>query len=317
MKDIAVAAAQFENKCGDKAFNLGRIRALTAAAVKQGAEVVSFHEGSITGYTHVRRLDRAELTDLAEEVPGGPSADALRGIAAEFGVPVLAGLIEKDGQGELFNTYACVDADGLVAKHRKLHAFINPEIASGSEYTVFDLKGWKCGILTCYDNNLPENVRITALMGAQILFAPHVTCCLPGDEPGSGLVDRELWDNRRRDPVPLRMEFMGPKGREWLMKWLPARAYENGIYVVFTNPVGMDDDQVRNGNAMVLDPFGHIIAECNDLGDGVVVGVCSQEKTHVSLGRKFIRARRPDIYGKLVEPPKERPVTEPGWDTRK
>ena len=78
--------------------------------------------------------------------------------------------------------------------------------------------------------------------------------------PGRGLVDPELWANRDNDPVSLRQELDGPKGRGWLMRWLPARAYENGVYAVFTNPIGMDGGEVRNGNAMVLDPFGEVIA---------------------------------------------------------
>ena len=272
MRDIRIAAAQFENRNGDKEYNLSRIRALSEQAVKLGAEVVSFHEVSIPAYSFMRRLPRPRLLTLAEPVPEGPSVQQLMSISADLGVPILAGLLERDGE-RLYNTYVCVHGRELVAKFRKLHAFINRHISSGNEYVVFDLLGCKCGILICYDNNLPENVRITALMGAEIIFMPHVTCCLPSVMPGRGEVDAKLWENRERDPVPLRLEFMGPKGRDWLLRWLPTRAYENGVYAVFTNPVGVDDDQIRNGNAMVLDPFGEIIAESNALGDDVVVGL--------------------------------------------
>ncbi len=78
---------------------------------------------------------------------------------------------------------------------------------------MFDLCGVRCGILICYDNNLVENPRIVALLGAEVIFAPHVTCGLPSPMPGRGKIDQRLWDNRDRDPVPLRMEFEGPKGR--------------------------------------------------------------------------------------------------------
>ena len=181
---------------------------------------------------------------------------------------------------------------------------------------MFELLGCKCGILICYDNNLVENVRMTALMGAEIIFMPHVTGCLPSVMPGRGLVDPQLWENREQDPVALRMELNGPKGRGWLMRWLPARAYENGVYAVFTNPIGMDDAEVRNGNAMILDPFGEIISECTVLGDDVTVGLCTAEKLSASSGQRYLRARRPDLYGKLVEPSDQPPVTAPGWDLR-
>ena len=315
MRDIRIAAAQFEHRNGDKTYNLSRIRELTRVAVDRGAEIVSFHECAISAYSFVQDFSPAQLRELAEPVPDGPSTRQLIAIAREFGVPVLAGLFERDGE-HVHNTYVCATADGVVAKFRKLHTFVNPHLTPGNEYCVFDLLGCRFGILICYDNNLPENVRITALMGAEIIFMPHVTGCLPSAMPGRGVVEPQLWHNREPDPVPLRMEFAGPKGRGWLMRWLPARAWENGVYAVFTNPIGIDDDQVRNGNAMILDPFGETLAECTTLGDDVVVGLCTVDKLAVSSGRRYIRARRPELYGKLVERPAEPPVTTPGWTRR-
>ena len=315
MQDIRIGAAQFENRNGDKVYNLSRIRDLTRKAVDQGADIVSFHEMCVPAYTFMRRLDREQMLTHAEAVPDGESVRALMEISREFGVPVLAGILENEG-GKLYNTYICVFRDELVAKFRKLHAFLNENLSAGSEHLVFDLLGCRCGILICYDNNLAENVRITALMGAEIIFMPHVTCCLPSVMPGRGLVDPKLWANREQDPVSLRMEFEGPKGRGWLMRWLPTRAYENGVYAVFTNPVGMDDDQVRNGNAMIIDPFGEILTESSALGDDIVVGLCTDEKISVSSGHRYLRARRPELYGKLVELPDLPPETAPGWNLR-
>ena len=311
MRDIRIGAAQFEARDADKDYNLGCIDALTLRAVEFGAEVVSFHECSITGYTFLMTLDRNRLSALAEPVPNGPSTQRLIELSRRHGVPLLAGLVEIDDD-RLFNTYVCVTPEGFLAKHRKLHCFINDLMDSGDRYTVFDLCGCKMGILICYDNNLPENVRVTTMMGAEIVFMPHVTCGLQSPMPGRGKIDPKLWHSRHRDPVPLRLEFLGPKGRGWLMRWLPARAYENGVYAVFTNPVGVDHDTIKNGNAMVLDPFGEVLVESNALGDDVVVGLCTPEKIGLSSGRRYIRARRPDLYGKLVEP-NPHAVTEPGW----
>jgi len=317
MREVRIGAAQFENRNGDKNYNLSAMRELTASAVERGAEIVSFHEVCIPAYTFARDLSKAQLLELAEPVPDGPSVGKLVEMAAAFGVVILAGLLERNDEGQIYNTYVCVNRDGLIARHRKLHAFINPHLTNGSEFTVFELDGVTCGILTCFDNNLVENVRITALMGAEVIFMPHVTCCLPSPMPGRGLVDKALWDNRDRDPVSLRQEFMGPKGRGWLMKWLPARAYENGVYAVFTNPVGVDDDQIRNGNALIIDPYGEVIAETNALGDDVVVGLCTPDKLADSHGRRYLRARRPDLYGKLTERGSETPVIDSGWGITK
>ena len=70
MRDIRVGAAQFEHRDNDKAYNLGRIRELTSRAVRQGAEIVSFHECSISGYSFLQPLDKEQLLTIAEPVPG-------------------------------------------------------------------------------------------------------------------------------------------------------------------------------------------------------------------------------------------------------
>lgn len=311
MRDIRIATAQFENRDNDKPFNLGRIDALTRQAVDQGAEIVSFHEGCIPGYTWIQPLTKDELLEIAELVPEGPSVQQLIEIARQHQVVVMAGLLERDTADHVYNCYVTVGPDGYLTKFRKLHPFVNPHLSAGNEYNVIDLLGCKVGFLICYDNNLPENVRLTAMLGAEIIFMPHVTCCLPSAMPGRGTVDRELWDQRQRDPARLRQEFQGPKGRQWLMRWLPTRAYENGVYAVFSNPVGWDYDTVKPGLAMILDPFGEVIAESNVLGDDVVVGLLTPEKMAISSGQRYLKARRPELYGKLVEPQKS--VTLPGW----
>ncbi|RBL92786.1 nitrilase family protein [Chitinophaga flava] len=300
MKNIKVASAQFENKSGDKAYNLQQINDLAAKAAADGAQAIAFHECSVTGYTFARGLSREQMLDLAEFIPDGPSIQRLTAIAREHDIAILAGLFEKDAADKLYKAYVCVDKNGLVAKYRKLHPFINPYLTPGDEYVVFDLLGWKCGILICYDNNVIENVRATSLLGADIIFMPHVTMCTPSSRPGAGFVDPALWHNRAADPTSLRMEFDGLKGRSWLMKWLPARAYDNGVYVVFSNPIGMDDDQLKNGCSMILDPFGDIIGECRKLDNDYTVATLTPEKLQQAGGHRYRKARRPDLYRNVI-----------------
>jgi len=303
MENIKIATAQFESASGDKDYNLSVIRQLAAKAAAAGADAVAFHECSITGYSFARRLSKAELLAVAEYIPDGPGVRALTAIAAEEGIVILAGLFERDEEGNIYKTYVAVDRTGLLAKYRKLHPFINPHIIPGDRYVVFELNGWKCGILICYDNNIIENVRATALLGADIIFMPHVTMCTPSTRPGAGFVDPRLWAARDTDPTPLRIEFDGLKGREWLMKWLPSRAYDNGIYAVFSNAIGMDDDQLKNGCSMVVDPFGDVIAECRRLGDDVTVAVLTPEKLRLAGGYRYRQARRPDLYREIIGQP--------------
>jgi predicted amidohydrolase len=303
MKNLKIATAQFEHTGGDKSFNLDIINEMSRQASEEGADFISFHECCISGYTIAKSLTKEELLDLAEYVPGGSSIERLTSIAAEHDIVILAGLIEKDRGNHLFNTYLCVDKNGLIAKFRKLHPFISSYLSPGDSYCVFELFGWKCGILICYDNNIIENVRATNLLGADIIFTPHVTMCTPSTRPGAGFVDPELWENRDTDPTSLRQEFDGLKGREWLIKWLPARAYDNAAYIVFSNPIGMDADQLKNGCSMIIDPFGDIIAECRKLGNDLVTGTITSKKLTDAGGYRYKKARRPDLYGNIISRP--------------
>ena len=303
MRDIRVAAVQFEHAAGDKQANLGKIERFSRAAADRGAEVVAFPECCLTGYWHLRHLSRAELLSLAEPVFAGPSSRALISLAREHGMTIGAGLIELAEDGTLYNTYVVAMPDGQCCRHRKIHAFISEHISSGSEYTVFDTPhGCRVGVLICYDNNIEENVRITALKGAEVLLAPHHTGgCALKDPRTMGRVDRALWENRHADPAAIEAEFRGPKGRAWLMRWLPARAHDNGLFLVFSNGVGVDDDEVRTGNAMVLDPYGRILVETWRADDDMVVADLAASLRDQATGIRWIRTRRPELYGPLTE----------------
>ena len=303
MKNIRISTAQFENSSNNKDYNLSRIEALTKKAASKGSEVIAFHECSVTGYTFARHLSRDQLLDVAELVPEGRTTGRLIEIAKKHQIAILAGFFEKDRKNDIYKAQICVDKNGLVAKYRKLHPFISPFVLPGNEYCIFEINGWKCGILICYDNNIIENVRATKLLGADIIFMPHVTMCTPSTRPGAGFVPPELWKNREEDPTSVRLEFDGMKGRKWLMKWLPSRAYDNSVYVVFSNPIGMDDDQLKNGCSMIIDPYGDVIAECRTLGDDIATATLSPDKLSLAGGDRYLKARRPDLYRDIIGQP--------------
>jgi predicted amidohydrolase len=303
MNNLRAASVQFQHVPGDKEANLATMRSFVAKASAEKVDLLVFPEMCLTGYWHVRHLPREEIDALAEPVPSGPCSEALLSLASEYGMTIGAGLIERSKDAELFNTYVVAMPDGRTVRHRKLHTFISEHMNSGSEYTVFDLPdGTKAGILICYDCNLGENVRATALQGAEVLLAPHQTggCDTPSPRC-MGAIDLDLWERRAEDPAAIEAEFKGPKGREWLMKWLPARAHDNGIFLIFSNGVGRDDDEVRTGNAMILDPYGDVLAETWKAGDDMVVADLDPEVRKMCTGVRWIRSRRPELYDLLAE----------------
>jgi predicted amidohydrolase len=304
MPTLRAGTVQLQHAPGDKESNFGKIEDFVRRAASEDVKLLVFPEMCLTGYWHVRKLSRAQVEELAEPVPDGPSIRRLVALARTHHLTVGAGLIERSADGTLYNTYVVARSDGQVVRHRKLHCFISEHMASGSDYTVLDLPaGVRAGVLTCYDNNLGENVRITALRGAHVLLAPHQTGgCASRDPHTMGRVDRALWDNRENDPEAIEAELRGPKGREWLLRWLPARAHDNGLFVLFSNGVGPDDDEVRTGNAMILDPYGRIVAETWKAGDDMVVADLDLSLVENSTGRRWIRTRRPDLYRELAVP---------------
>jgi len=304
MQTIRAASVQFNHAPGDKAANLEKVRRFVAEAAAQNVDLIVLPEMCITGYWHVRNLSRDEVDALAEPVPGVPASQELLGLAKTHDMTIGAGLIERADDGTLYNTYVVVMPDGRVARHRKLHCFISEHMASGSEYTVFDIpQGCRVGVLTCYDNNLIENVRITALMGAEVLLAPHQTGGCDSPSPGCmGLIDPKLWHDRVENPWAIEAELRGPKGRGWLMRWLPARAHDNGVFLIYSNGVGIDDGEVRTGNAMILDPYGQILVETWRADDDMVVADLDARRLENCTGRRWIRSRRPDLYGPLTVP---------------
>ncbi|MFL5543739.1 MAG: nitrilase family protein [Gemmatimonadaceae bacterium] len=306
MRDIRVATVQFQHQPGDKNYNLERVRHFVGEAAKSAVEIIAFPEMCLTGYWHVRKLGRQAFEALAEPLPDGPCTQELLRLSSENGMTIGAGLIERGDDRRFYNSYVVAMPDGQWALHRKLHTFESPFISDGDRYTVFDTPhGCRVGVLICYDNNIIENARATALLGAEILLAPHQTGgCNSVSPRAMKPVDPDIWARRGESPsaaAACEAELCGPKGRGWLMRWLPSRAHDNGLFLLFSNGIGPDDDEIRTGNAMVLDPYGEIIAESRALTDAMVVADLDASLLPTSSGRRWLRARRPELYASLTQ----------------
>ncbi|HEX2781504.1 MAG TPA: nitrilase-related carbon-nitrogen hydrolase, partial [Gemmatimonadaceae bacterium] len=131
---------------------------------------------------------------------------------------------------------------------------------------------------------------------------PQTGGCNSVSPRGMKPIDRAIWDAREKDPGACEAELCGPKGRAWLMRWLPSRAHDNGMFLLFSNGIGPDDDEIRTGNAMILGPYGEIVAESRALGDDTVVADLDASPLPTSSGRRWLRARRPELYGALTRP---------------
>jgi predicted amidohydrolase len=297
-RTLRCATVQFEPRPDDKDFNLSRIRHFTADAARNGVQLITFPEMCTVGYWHLRRQTPDRLRELAEPLTG-PTITAVRDLAAKYDLAVGVGFLEADQtDGRLYNSYALCLPDGQIHRHRKLHAFEHEAIESGDAFTVFDTPwGVRMAILICWDNNLVENVRAVALHGAEVLLAPHQTGGTHSRSPhGMRPIPQAAWDNRASDPDTIEAHLRGQSARGWLLRWLPSRAHDNGLFIVFSNGIGQDDDEIRTGNAMIIDPYGRIIEETWAAADAMVTADLDLDLIPLATGRRWMQGRRPELY---------------------
>jgi predicted amidohydrolase len=282
MEDLRIAAAQVNCPVGKLAENVAKHRVYARRAADTGARIVCFPETSLSGYP---MTDGVPL-ELAQPL-SGELAQALADVSAETGVLILAGLIERDPSGVLYNTQLVAESGRLVGAYRKTHVGCSEihRFSHGSEFLVFPCAGTTCGIQICYDMHYAEMSRVLALRGVEVIFAPYAS------------------------PDPCTAAGHASKRARWL-KYQPARAFDNSVYVVAVNQVGHNGSVDFPGTTLVYSPFGEIIAEAKPLVEDLLVvdlpASAIQEKRRDAL-QFFTYSRRPELYGELARPSQPMP----------
>lgn len=211
-------------------------------AAQKGAQIVCLQELFTSLY--FCDVEDHHNFSLAEAIPG-PTTERLGKLAGELGVVVIASLFEKRAQGLYHNTTAVLDADGsYLGKYRKMHIPDDPGYYEKFYFTpgdlgykIFDTKFARIGVLICWDQWYPEAARITALMGAEVLFYPTAIG----------------WDTNEPDPN---------QNTEQYNAWQTiqrSHAIANGVHVVSVNRVGREADQQFWGGSFVTNPFGSLL----------------------------------------------------------
>jgi len=271
MEDLKIAAAVMRSAVGRKAENLARMESLVREAAGQGAEAVCFPEMNISGYGL-----RQEMEDFAEPIPG-PSTEAVQRMARVYGLWVLAGLAEKRGPHEYFISHIAAGPEGLMGVYRKIHLGPPEEgiYQAGTECPVFHSGQADFGIELCFDGHFPELSTLLALKGAEIIFVPHASP----------------------------RESAAEKKERWL-RYLPARAYDNSVFLVACNQLGQTESGLNfSGSALILDPKGEILAENPDGEEGVIVAQLKAEtlrRVRENPKGFFLPRRRPGMYRDLI-----------------
>jgi N-carbamoylputrescine amidase len=267
VQDLRIALVQMASQRGDVSANLDRIASLTEAAASMGAGIVCFPELSVTGYGRTAAMRR-----LAEPIPG-PSSRRLEAIAGETGVTVLAGLLETGPSGAVWNTHlAC--GPGPLRRYRKTHVPLNerPAFDAGDARLVVEHASARYAVEICYDAHFPELTSALALDGAEVIFMPHASA---GGEGRAAKVER------------------------W-MRFLPARAYDNGVFVAVCNASGTTvEGEVLPGISFVLDPLGRLLASGETEGEEILVADLPAASLASARGDPngfFLDQLRPSVY---------------------
>lgn len=274
MNDLTVAAVVMRSGFGEIGSNLGTMERSVRRAARSGVDVVCFPEMNITGYAL-----KEEIRKFAEPVPG-PSTQEVQRMADKHDVMILAGLAERTGDDGVAITHVVASPSGDMRTYRKLHLSLGEHeyFQAGDDIPVFKVGGTTFGVELCYDAHFPELSTILALKGAEVLFMPHAS---PPPESS----------NEKRD--------------RWL-RYLSARAYDNGVFVVACNQAGDGSAGIRfAGVALILDPRGEIIAETSGDEDAMVVATLKAEvltRTRDTRMGFFLAHRRPELYDALAAP---------------
>ncbi|WP_462266814.1 carbon-nitrogen hydrolase [Mucilaginibacter sp.] len=268
----------------DKQQNLQKAVEKVREAAAKGAQIVCLQELFTSLY--FCDIEDYDNFKLAEPIPG-PSTDELSKVAAELGVVIIASLFEKRTQGLYHNTTAVLDADGTyLGKYRKMHIPDDPGFYEKFYFTPGDL-GYKVfktrfatiGVLICWDQWYPEAARITALMGAEILFYPTAIGWASTQEPDTNTEQYNAWQTIQR-----------------------SHAIANGVHVVSVNRVGEEVGLKFWGGSFVANPFGTVMFQGSHHDEQVsVVELDTNQTDHYRTHWPFLRDRRIDSYAPVTK----------------
>ena len=267
MHDIRIALVVCRSPAGRIRRNLDAMDHWIQLARKQDAALICFPELNITGYSN-----HTDMLRHAQPIPG-PIAKNLVQQAASADMVILAGLAEKDLQGRIFASHLVIMPDGNTGVYRKLY-IAPPERAiytPGNQIPLFTAMGVKFGIQLCYDAHFPELATHMAAKGADLILMPHAS------PRGTALDKHTSW-----------------------MRHLPARAFDNSVFVAACNQAGDNHKGLSfPGNAVIFDPSGNIIAQHLDGDEALLIADLKAERLNwvrEHQMRYFAPNRRPELY---------------------
>lgn len=249
--------------------NLDLLEAAAARAAAGGAGLLLAPEMFLSGYN----IGRAAAERLAEPADG-PSAQRAAGIARRHRIALCYGYPERGADGTVYNAARLLDRTGAaLLNYRKAHLFaaLDREMFTPGDVLTetAELDGLRLGLLICYDVEFPEAVRALALAGADLVLVP--TANMKPYDAVSNLI-------------------------------VPARAFENGLFVAYANRCGSEGGLDYLGLSCVGDPNGGNLVIAGEDEELVFADILPERLGAARRFNAHLKDRRPETYGVLVQP---------------
>ena len=259
MEPLRIAIVQQDGNPGQPDTNRDKALGFAAQALDQGADVILFHEELLVGYTH-------DLCQLAEPVDG-PTSQAFQSLLSGTHSLVIYGLTEREGD-DCYISAPVVSANGVLANYRKTHLWWKAEglrheptfYRPGDRLVAFDSKGYRCGIMICYDGDFPEMTRSYANLGCSVLF----------------------WMNNRESRGHAEVRDL---------------AFRNSIIIAASCCCGRDEQgRECRGGSNITDADGKLLAEVWDTEGVILADVSPARALELRAENPWFRGQRPELY---------------------
>ena len=298
MQDLRVAVVSSRSEFADTQTNMANILAWIDKAADERADLVCFPEVAVQGYA----ADEQTVHELAEPIDG-PSCRAIIDVAHRRGLIVSVGMALRQGDA-VYNSNVLLGSGGAIGISHKMHLTGTDLIFTpGDDWPVFDLGPCKVGAVICRDSQFVESARVLALRGAEVVIMPfaggRLTFCPRSAGPGKRLA-------RQTD-----------EWRQGVMKWMPARACDNGVFVIVVNhagnvtdPRGVAEKRCAHsdgthrwpGCSFIVSPDGTILAESDRTHNDERMLVADLEAQQLEIrDAGLLEDRRPATYSILTD----------------
>ena len=265
MKELRLATVCTGSDINDLRGNFSVHERYISDAAGKGADIICFPEMSLTGYAMPESSDRCLPLDA-------PEVGRLVDLSGETGMCIIFGM----GEEGRYITEVVAEGGRILGTYRKTHLGFReePVMNTGDDLPVFRTAKAVIGLQVCWESHFPEITATLASKGADLVLMPHAS----GLEVGRR---RESWD-----------------------RMMPARAYDNTVFVAACNAVGSNGAGTDfSGGTCVYDCRGRLIreeytGECMMLTDldGAEMDRIRGSDPGSMKNLYFLDKRRPEIY---------------------